>query len=480
MSAWPPEPVAFLSGCEQAELMERGELTSRALVELYLARIEAHDGNLKSFITVCGREALEAADVADAERAAGAVRGPLHGLPFAVKDQFQVRGVVVTGGSRSLAGKVAQEDATVISRLRAAGAVFLGTLNTHEFHWGPTQEFPYGTPRNPWNTDRDPGGSSSGSASSVAAGFCTFSLGGDTGGSIRAPAALCGVVGLKATWGRVPRHGVFPLAWSLDCVGPITRSVVDAAAVLEIIAGADPNDPSATMRAVPRYHRTLDGGIAGTRIGVVEDMLTERMVGSEARAAFEEAIRVLEGLGARVTRVAIPKVSDTRFVIPLLIDAEAYSYHRPGLLRDYSSYDVNTRVSAMVGAAMPAGVVAQAQRARQAVSREVLAALEGVDILASPGSPGGAPLSRKRGPVRSRKEAEEKIFGVGTSAGQLTRVFSLSGNPAVTIPCGFDVDGMPLSLQLAGRHFGEADMLRVAHAYESATAWRSLHPSLGG
>lgn len=480
MSARPAEAVAFMSGAEQAAMMARGELTSKALVELYLDRIAAYDAGLHAFITVCGAEALRAAEAADAERASGVVRGPLHGLPFAVKDQFQVAGVEVTGGSRSRRGRVADSDATVVARLRAAGAVFLGTLNTHEFHWGPTQEFPYGTPKNPWNLSRDPGGSSSGSASSVAAGLCTFSLGGDTGGSIRAPAALCGVVGLKATWGRVSRQGVFPLAWSLDCVGPVTRSVTDTAAVLRVIAGGDPGDLSATPRAVPDYSGALAGGVKGMRIGVVEDMLTSRMVGDEARAAFDEAIGVLQGLGAEVVTVSIPKVSDTRFVIPLLIDAEAYSYHRSELLKDYFGYDANTRISAMVGAAMPAGVVAQAQRARQVVSLEVVAAFEGVDVLASPGSPSGAPESRQRGHVGSRKEAEERIFGVGTSAGQLTRVFSLSGNPAVTLPCGFDAEGMPLSVQLAGKHFCEADMLRVAHTYEAATDWSTRHPDLAG
>lgn len=288
------------------------------------------------------------------------------------------------------------------------------------------------------------------------------------------------MVGLKATWGRVSRQGVFPLAWSLDCVGPVTRSVADAAAVLRVIAGADPGDLSATPRAVPDYSSALVGGVKGMRIGVVEDMLTSRMVGDEARAAFEDAIGVLQGLGAEVVTVSIPKVSDTRFVIPLLIDAEAYSYHRSELLEDYFGYDANTRISAMVGAAMPAGVVAQAQRARQVVSLEVVAAFEGVDVLASPGSPSGAPESRQRGHVGSRKEAEERIFGVGTSAGQLTRVFSLSGNPAVTLPCGFDAEGMPLSVQLAGKHFCEADMLRVAHTYEAATDWSTRHPDLAG
>ncbi len=399
------DDLAFLPLSEQTERIGHGELSPVELTEIYLERIARHGDALKAFITVLADDALVAAREAESEIRSGNRRSPLHGIPFAVKDQMLIAGVRVTGGSRSLADHVADRDATVVARLKEAGAVLLGTLNTHEFHMGPTRDFPFGTPRNPWNPERTTGGSSSGSAAAVAAGLCTFSLGGDTTGSIRGPAAYCGVVGLKATWSRVSRDGVFPLAWSLDYVGPLTRTALDAALVLRVLAGHDPHDPTSSSEPVPNYAGALTGDLEGITIGVVEEMMTPPHTGTEARTAVEGALEVLRGLGAKVRGVRLPLMDASKYITSPLVLPDAVGFHRPWLLEHYDAYDVNTRVRLMVGAALPAGMAAQAERARITVTREVLEVLEGVDVLVGAAAGEGAPpLSySRRAPPRRRR-----------------------------------------------------------------------------
>ncbi|UCH27008.1 MAG: amidase [Trueperaceae bacterium] len=472
------DELAFLPLSEQAGRIGRGELSPVELTECYLERIARCDDSLKAFITVLADDALAAASEAEAEILAGGRRSPLHGIPFAVKDQILIEGVRVTGGSRILADHVADRDATVVARLKEAGAVLLGTLNTHEFHMGPTRDFPFGTPRNPWNLERTPGGSSSGSAAAVAAGLCSFSLGGDTSGSIRGPAAYCGVVGLKATWSRVSRDGVFPLAWSFDCVGPLARSALDAALVLQALAGRDPMDPTSSGESVPDYAAALTDDLDGVRVGVVEEMMTEPYTGTEARDAVEAALEVLRSLGATVRPVRLPLMDDSKYAISPLVLLEASGHHRPKLLESYHEYDYNTRIRLMVGAALPSGVAAQAERARVAVTRQVLEALEEVDVLVGAAASGGAPALARGEPITSKEEATFVLFGTGAVAGHHSRVFSLAGVPALSVPCGFDADGLPLGLHVAGRYFDETAVLRVAHAYGKANTWSRNRPPL--
>ncbi len=470
---------AFLSLTEQGRLFRSGELSPVALVELYLDRIGRYSDKLKAFITVAADSALARARQAEEELAAGHDLGPLHGIPVAIKDQMLIEEMRVTGGSKIYADHVAARDATVIARLRAAGAVLLGTLNTHEFHMGPTINFPYGTPRNPWNLSRNPGGSSSGSATSLAAGLVSAALGGDTGGSIRGPAAACGVVGLKPTWSRVSRDGVYPLAWTLDCVGPMARTVEDVASILAVIAGRDPLDPTTSHLPVPDYGSLVqDTSLAGLRVGVVKEMFSDDITSREALDAVQAALDFLSSKGAVLVDVCLPLMRETRFVSPGLTKPEAAAYHRRNLLERYQDFDYNTRVSSMVGAILPAGLANLAQRARVVIGKQVTDVLEKVDVLVGAGSAGGAVPITDRPPIQTKQEALEKIYGVGKAAGQYTRVFSLAGVPAMAVPAGFTSDGLPLSLHIAGRLFDETTVMRVGHAFQLETDWHGRQPPI--
>lgn len=472
------DSYAFLSLSEQSRLIRSRELSPVALVELYLRRIDRYNDKLKAFITVAAGSAMESARRAEGEIAAGEYRGPLHGIPVAVKDQMQIDGMRVTGGSRIYADHVGTYDATVVARLREAGAVLLGTLNCHEFQVGPTRNFPFGTPRNPWNLERDPGVSSSGSASSLAAGLVSAALGGDTGGSNRGPAAACGVVGLKPTWSRVSRHGVFPFLWTHDCVGPLARTVEDAAHVLAVIAGRDPLDPTTSSEPVPDYLGAMgDSALSGVRVGVVEELVSDP-TSQDAIDAMRAAFGVLAAKGAELIDVSLPLTRETRFVSQALTKPEAVGYHRRNLQERYEEFDYNTRVGFMVGAVLPAGLAGSAQRARVVIARQVTDALKSVDVLVGSCTAGGAPLITQRQPITTKKEALEKIYGEKKGQGQYTRIFSMAGVPAMSVPAGFDRDGMPLGLQIAGRYFDEATVLRVGHAFQLATDWHGRTPPL--
>jgi aspartyl-tRNA(Asn)/glutamyl-tRNA(Gln) amidotransferase subunit A len=456
------DDLAFASAADLGAAYASGEATPVDLVEAQLARIERFDPALRAFVTVRADGAR-----ADAERAArelrdAAPRSPLHGVTVAVKDVMLVDGLPMTGGSRVLDRAPAEGDATVVARLRAAGAIVLGTLNTHEFHAGPTRDFPFGTPRNPWDLERAPGGSSSGSASAVAAGFCTVSLGGDTGGSIRGPAAMCGVVGLKPTWGRVSRAGIIPLAPSLDVVGPLGRRVDDVAAALAAIAGRDDADPSSSARPVPEYVAP-GASLAGVRVGVIEELMDPESIDGEVLAAVEAALERLRALGARVEGVRIPSVLHAMELMWALVMGEAIGTHRTWLRERYEAYDTNTRTRLLAGAALPAGVLDLARRARSRVAADVAAAFERFDVLASPTSGGPPP------PV----DQPHALI----AAAPTYQAFNLSGHPALSVPCGFDAAGLPIGLQLAGRAFAEADLFRVARAYEAEARWFERRPA---
>ena len=319
--------IPFLSVAELGQRMQAGEISPVEAVDAYLERIEQVDGKLNSYITVCGEAARREAQTAAAELAAGRVRGPLHGIPLAVKDQFLTNGVRTTAGSNLLWDFVPDEDAVVVSRLKAAGAVLLGKLNLSEFALGESFHHPAGTPRNPWDTTRNPGISSSGSAAAVAAHLCAASLGEDTGGSTRIPAAWSGLAGLRPTWGLVSRRGVFGVSWSMDTVGPLARSVEDCAIVFQAIAGYDPADPYSWNRPTPDYRRELEGGIAGLRVGVLREKAAEGELPPETRDAVEAAIAQLAGLGAAVREISVPAVESAGVVSKCITDADGASVH---------------------------------------------------------------------------------------------------------------------------------------------------------
>lgn len=476
------DDIALLTIREQARLLETRQLSAVELTQIYLSRIERFDGKLHAFNAVLGEEALVAARAADDEIAAGRYRGPLHGIPLAAKDQMNIEGVPNTGGSRVYLGNVALQDATIIARLRQAGAIILGTLATHEFHMGTTLRFLKEYPANPWDLSRTPGGSSAGSGSSVAAGLVSGSLGGDTGGSIRGPAGFNNIAGLRPTWSLLSRAGIFTLAWSMDTAGPLARSAEDCALMLQAMAGYDPEDLTTSAEPVPDYTGTLHAGVKGMRIGLVEEMLEEIEDGT--RKAVEAAADVLKGLGARVERISMPLVKKVRPVHSAIVDTEAASYHRGKLLEGrYEDYDYNTRVRLMVGTVLPSALATLAMRARAALAAHVLEAFERYTILIGPTNTGGAtPIPTETG-IHSKADAARKLLwssstGGAGAAASARNAFSLTGSPAISIPCGFDAQGLPLGLQLGARQFGEATLFQVCHAYQQATDWHKQHPPM--
>ncbi len=468
------DEIALMSAAEQARLIADRKLSPVELVRTSLERIERFDSKLRAYITVCADEAMAAARAAEQEIAAGRYRGPLHGLTFGVKDQMHAAGVRTTLGSRATGHHIATEDATCIARLKAAGAILIGKENLHEFGKGGTHDFPFGQPRNPWNLDYNPAGSSSGSGIAPAAGFTSFSLGEDTGGSVRSPAAANGIVGLRPTFGRVSRHGGVMYGWTADTIGPLARRVEDVAMVLGAIAGVDPHDPLCSDRPVPNYVAALTPDLKGMRLGLVREMAFPDGVHPEVRAALEKALDDLRGLGATIEEVSLPRA---KYSVPLQLltsDADIASmFVHKWLKPHWHEIDVGTRQRIGAAALIPAAIYARANQARVLVRREVLAACGRFDALLAATSlnpPGLIDASRET--VESKEDMTNKILlrRIGTYP------FSMANVPALAVPMGFSKAGLPLSLQIAAKPFDEAAVFRVAHAYELATPWHTRHP----
>ncbi len=392
-----------------------------------------------------------------------------------MKDQLDTAGVLTTAGSALLRTNIPAADSTVVARLKAAGAILLGKLNLTEFALGGTIRFPYGQPRNPWNPEHDPGGSSSGSGIAAAAALCSITLGEDTGGSVRSPASYCGAVGLRPTWGRVSRHGCFPAAWSMDQVGPLTRTVEDAALVLGLIAGYDAKDPLTSRAAVADYCGALTGGATGLRIGVIAELVDGADTQPEVRAAVREASRGLADLGAAVEDVSLPLVPLAGAVFMALCDSEAAGRHKGWLSERAEEYDQGTRRRLVTAGLIPAVAVHRAARARALIREQVLEALGKFDLLLAPTSPHPAPaIASHTAPVTSKEEAGARFFGRRS----YTTPASLAGVPAISVPCGFTSGGLPIGLQLIGRPFAECAVLRAADAWEKAAGLASRRPPL--
>jgi aspartyl-tRNA(Asn)/glutamyl-tRNA(Gln) amidotransferase subunit A len=467
----PPDDLTRLSIAEGGDLVRRRTVSPVELTRAHLDRIRRLDRDLLAYITVLCDEALAAAAAAEREIAAGGYRGPLHGIPIALKDLVLTRGLRTTCGSRILRDWVPDADATVTRRLADAGAILLGKLNLHEFAYGPTGVNPhYGTSRNPWDRRRIPGGSSSGSGVAVAAGLAAGALGTDTGGSVRIPAALCGIVGLKPTYGRVSRAGVIPLAWSLDHVGPMTRTVTDAALMLQVLAGRDPADPSSVAVPVPDYRRAMQGEVRGLRLGLPKDLFFERL-NPEVRAAVLAAARSLEGLGAVVEEVPLAKIHHAGPASFAIIASEATAYHEPYLRARAAEYGEDVRARLTTGQFVLAHQYLKAQRARQVIRAEVDAVLTRVDALLTPTTPVPAP---------GLEEREVTVDGLTEDARwwliRCTRPINVTGHPALSVPCGVTAAGLPIGLQLVGRFFDEATLLRIGHAFEAVSPARDRWP----
>ncbi|HEU4753976.1 MAG TPA: amidase [Armatimonadota bacterium] len=451
--------LADLSLAELSGEIRAGRVSPLEATEACLERIRERDRELNAFLTLCEDAARADARRLGEELSAGLYRGPLHGVPVGIKDLFQTRGVRTTAGSRILADWVPDEDATVVRRLREAGAVILGKLGTHEFAYGATGANPhYGPVRNPHDPARITGGSSSGSAAAVAAGMCYAALGSDTGGSIRCPAALCGIVGLKPTYGLAPRTGVVPLAWSLDHVGPMTRTAADAGLVLEVIAGPDPGDP--TSLSGPRFSAPEGPAeLEGVRLGIPREWFFDAGHPGVVRR-FREAVAVLEGAGARVEEVSIPALEFASAAQNTIIAAEATAYHRGYLRGRADEYSESVRLRLLQGLFISAAEYLDAQRARRIVRRELLECLRNVDALITPTVAITAPRIDQAWVEAGDLAGPPQAFMVRS-----TFPFNLTGLPALSVPCGTS-EGMPVGLQIAGRPMEDARLLALAAAYE--------------
>ncbi len=468
------QDIPFLSVSELSQLIEAKEVSPVEATQAYLERIDQVDGKLNSYITVCREQALQSAREAESAIAAGHYLGPLHGIPLAAKDQMYTKGIRTTAGSNLLWDFVPDEDATVIAKLKTAGAVILGKLNLSEFALGDSFHHPGGTPRNPWDLERNPGISSSGSAAATSAFLCATSLGEDTGGSTRIPAAWSGVVGLRPTWGLVSRYGVFPVCWSMDAVGPISRSVEDCAITFQAIAGYDPKDQYSRNQPLPNYWEALQGDLKDIRVGVIQEKVDDPEVDPQVRSAVVAASGVLGEIGASVEQVSLPLIEFAGAVSKCLTDMEGASVHHQRLQARAEEYDHNTRVRLMTGILTPAQVYYKAQKVAALLRQQILEALEKVDVLVLPGSPVPAPKIPDGPGIKSQEDAHSRMSGVRSFTGP----FNIAGTPAISIPCGFTQENLPVSLQIVGRPFEDHTVMKVAHAYEQNTRWHTRRPPI--
>ena len=461
--------IPFLSAAEISDLVRVKEVSPVEVTEAYLERVDDLDFRFNSYLTVCRDEALQAARDAEQAIARGNHLGPMHGIPVAVKDQLWSKGIRSTGGSRILADFFPGDDATAIANLKRAGAVLLGKTNMTEFAiTGFSHRFSY--PRNPWDLNTCPGGSSSGSGAATAAFLCATSLGEDTSGSLRRPAAWCGLVGMKPGWGRVSRYGVMPGSWSMDTVGPISRTVEDAAITLGAIAGHDPKDPYTWDTPVPDYRKALDGAVAGVRAGLITEQIDADFAEPEVREAVVAAAGVLGEIGVSVEEVSIPLTRHMIDISGVQSAVEAASTHGEWVSRRLADYGHDNRIGLLTGSIMPSQAYYKAQKLRTLLRRQILEALERYDVLLQPTSGMTAPAVREVDQPPSTDEPPRAVPFSSTAA------FSLASTPAASVPCGFGSNGLPIGLQIAGRPGEEATVLRVAHAYEQSTQWHTRRP----
>jgi len=460
--------LPFLSAGDLSRLIQSKEVSPVEATEAYLDRIGSLDHRFNSYLTVMREQALADAQQAEEDIASGQHKGPMHGVPVAVKDQFWSKGVRSTGGSRILADFVPDEDATVIANLRKAGAVVLGKTNMTEFAITGFSHR-YATPRNPWNTDSYTGGSSSGSGAATAAYLCATSLGEDTGGSIRFPATWCGLVGLRPSWGLVSRYGVMRGVWSMDTVGPISRTVEDAAITLGAIAGHDPKDRYSSTAPVPDYRQALGGDLNGLKIGVITEFMESDLVEPKVRQTVSESFATLGELGATVEEVSVPLSMDAGVASAVLLAVEPALAQQDWIKDQLQDYGHDVRILLLTGSLLPAQAYYKAQKLRTMLRQQVLDFLEKYDVLVLPTSGKGAQPLEQDPPVTSKETASRLAF-------LFTRIFNLASCPAMSVPCGFDDRGMPVGLQIGARPGAEETIFKVAHAYEQATAWHTMRP----
>jgi aspartyl-tRNA(Asn)/glutamyl-tRNA(Gln) amidotransferase subunit A len=458
----------MLTIAEAGALIAARKLSPVELTRQHIDRIERLDGKLHAFVKVTRERALAEAKLAEASIMADGPKGPLHGIPIAHKDIYCTQGLPTTAHSKVLERHVPEEDAVVVGRLTTAGTVLLGKLATHEFAWGgPSFDLPWPPARNPWNLAHFTGGSSSGTGAAVAAGLILGGTGSDTGGSIRLPAAFCGVAGFKPTYGLCPRTGILPLAHSLDHAGPLAWTVEDCAILLQAMAGHDPSDPASTNVPIPDFRRELDKPVAGLRIGFVRHFHeTDYPVDRATTKALEEAARVFRELGAELREVELAPLQDWTACGMIIMLAEAYAVHEEWLKTKPDEYGEYFRDRVRMGAFLSAADYVHAQRRRRELCASFDRAFGEVDLLICAITPGEAPAI---GEVSKMSSFERPSFAFP---------FNVAGAPALSVRAGFSERGLPLGVQLAGRPFSDGMVLRAGHQYERATSWSSKRPAL--
>jgi aspartyl-tRNA(Asn)/glutamyl-tRNA(Gln) amidotransferase subunit A len=460
-----PAPVPSLA--EASAGIADGSLSPVALTEAALARIAALDPILDTFITLTAERARAAAATAEAEIKAGRKRGPLHGIPYALKDIYDVAGIRTTAHSRVLLNNVATGDSDATERLEAAGMVLLGKLATHEFaRGGVNDQLAFPRAKNPWNPAHFAGGSSSGSGAAVASGMVALAMGSDTGGSIRLPAAFSGCVGLKPTYGRLSRRGVVPLSFGLDHAGPLTRTVEDCAMAMQVLAGFDPADPGSADQPVGDYLAGLKAGVAGKRLGYARAYGIEAGIDAQAQAAMDAAAQSMASLGAEIVEITLPSLRRFEAACWTILHAESFAIHQQDMRKQPEAYGRVTFERIALGAFVTGPQYVQAQRLRHQLTQEVDALFSQVDAILCAPAHGAAPA------------AVDVDDGPWRRAQPITAAFNVTGHPALCLPAGFAANGLPLSLQIVGRSFGEAELLQIAQAFERGTDWHKARPPL--
>ena len=459
---------AWLTVAEAGELLRGKKVSPVEYAKALIARIERHDGRLNAFLRFTPEIALEDAKRAEGEIMRGQWRGPLHGVPYGLKDIIDYEGLPTTAHSKILKDNVAAIDAHVAAKLKAAGGVFMGKLSTHEFAiGGPSFDLPWPPARNPWNRDHFCGGSSSGSGAATAAGFLPAAIGTDTGGSVRNPATLCGIVGMKPTYGVVSRRGVIALSYSLDHIGPLTRTVRDNALMLDLMAGHDPLDPGSVTHAAGGYSAGLDRGVKGLKVGVIRHFYQRDMkADAEMAAAIEAAVAKLGTLGAQVREVQTAPLGEYLACNRTILTGEAFAMHEKWMRARPQDYGALARERLLSGAFVRAADYVNATRLRRKLADAFHALMAEVDVVVTASS---------MDPACRIDDAHAVEYTYGRQA---RAVFNVTGSPALSVPAGFSKAGLPLGIQIVGKPFAEAMVYRVAHTYEQAMEWAKRHPSL--
>lgn len=464
--------LALKSIEELAPLIRDKKISPVDVTESVLKRVEKYDSKVNSYIKVNAEQAVISAKQAEAQIMRGEYRGPLHGIPMALKDIFYFKGETATIGSKIHKDFVPDYDSTIVSKLKEAGATFTGTLNMHEYAFGVTNYNPhYGSCRNPWNLDAISGGSSGGSGAAIAADLTIATMGTDTGGSIRIPAALCGIVGLKPTHGRISKYGVFPLSWSLDHAGPMTKTVKDAAIMLENLAGYDPNDPTSVNVPVVRYTDYLTGNIKGLVIGINEDFYFHN-IDPEVQRTVRQAIETLKVLGAEVKSVKIPNIEHSKYAHIMTYFGDSGAIHRDNFKKMPKQFGDDVRFSLALGENPSAVDYVQAQQMRRKIIQGFAEAFQSVDVLISPAT---ALTASKVGQETTMLNGKKEV--VFEQLLRLTSPSNITGLPSITVNCGF-VDGLPVGMQITGKAFREETILNAAYAFERASSLGNRKPQL--